>query len=162
MSKKVYNLFLTSQNVFKVNSAVRDLVYAVDWSFLPDNKSFNVSVRFSSSDVTITGNCFGCITWDVMNSNSYTGSATTSKQSNGVLAYMKVRGTSSVTTNNQLYVSPKNQTPVYLPIRPSSNLLNIKLVNVNDLTTLLTTTLSSGTAANPSYYVLILSFEECD
>jgi hypothetical protein len=40
MSRKVYNLFLTSQNVFQTNSATRDLVYAVDWSFLPDNKSF--------------------------------------------------------------------------------------------------------------------------
>ena len=161
MHNKVYNLFLTSQKVYQTIDATRDLVYAVDWTFLPDNKAFNISVRFSSSDINVTGNCFGCITWDVMNSNSYTGSATTSKQSNGVLAYMKVRGTSGVTTNNQLYVSPKNHTPVYLPIRPNGNLLNIKLVNVNDLQTLLTTTLTSGVAVIPTNYVLIISFEEC-
>lgn len=162
MSKKVYNLFLTSQNVFQTKDAVRDLVYAVDWTFLPDNKAFNVSVRFSSSDIQVTGNCFGAITWNVMNSNSYTGSSTTSKQSNGVLAYLKVRTTSSSNTNNQLYVSPKSHTPVYIPVRPNGNLLNIRLVNVNDLNTLLTTTLTSGVSANPAYYLLVLSFEECD
>jgi hypothetical protein len=53
-------------------------------------------------------------------------------------------------------------TPVYLPIRPNGNLLNIRLVNVNDLNTLLTTTLISGVAANPANYILIISFEECD
>jgi hypothetical protein len=162
MSKKVYNLFLTSQNVFQTNSATRDLVYAVDWSFLPDNKAFNVSCRFSSSDINITNNCMGAIVWDILNSNSYTGSGQTSKQSNGVLAYLKIRGTSQATSNNQLYVSPKNMTPVYLPIRPNGNLLNIRLVNVNDLNTLLTTTLISGVAANPANYILIISFEECD
>jgi hypothetical protein len=53
MSRKVYNLFLTSNNVFKTNSATRDLVYAVDWSFMPDNKAFNVTCRFGSSDLNI-------------------------------------------------------------------------------------------------------------
>jgi len=162
MSRKVYNLFLTSQNVFSTNSATRDLVYAVDWSFLPENKAFNVSCRFSSSDLTITASCMGAIVWDITNSYSYTGSSQTSKQSNGVLGYLKVRGTSSTTANNQLYVSPKNMTPVYLPIRPNGNLLNIKLVNVNDLNTLLTTTITSGIAASPANYILILNFEECD
>jgi hypothetical protein len=162
MSKKVYNLFLTSSNVFQTNSATRDLVYAVDWSFLPDNKAFNVSCRFSSSDLNITASCMGAITWDVMNSYSYTGSATTSKQSNGVIAYLKVRGTSTNTANNQLYVSPKNMTPVYIPSRPNGNLLNIKLVNADALTNLLTTTSGSGTPASPANYVLMLNFEECD
>ena len=162
MSRKVYNLFLTSHNVFQTNDATRDLVYAVDWSFLPDNKAFNVSCRFGSSDLNITASCMGAIVWDVLNSNSYTGSSQTSKQSNGVLAYLKVRGTSQTTSNNQLYVSPKNMTPVFLPSRPNSNLLNIRLVNVNDLNTLLTTTITSGIAANPANYILILNFEECD
>lgn len=161
MHNKVYNLFLTSQNVYQTNSATRDLVYAVDWSFLPENKAFNVTCRFSSSDINITANCMGAITWNILNSNSYTGASTTSKQSNGVLAYLKIRGTSGSTGNNQLYVSPKSHTPLYLPSRPNSNLLNIKLVNVDDLQTLLTTTLSSGVSANPSNYVLIISFEEC-
>jgi hypothetical protein len=162
MSKKVYNLFLTSSNVFKTNSATRDLVYAVDWSFLPDNKAFNVSCRFASSDLNITASCMGAITWDVMNSYSYTGSATTSKQSNGVIAYIKVRGTSTSTTNNQLYVSPKNMTPVYIPARPNSNLLNIKLVNANALNDLLTTFPGSVNSASPAVYILMLNFEECD
>jgi hypothetical protein len=60
MSRKVYNLFLTSNNVFKTNSATRDLVYAVDWSFLPDNKAFNVTCRFGSSDINVTASCMGC------------------------------------------------------------------------------------------------------
>jgi hypothetical protein len=162
MSKKVYNLFLTSSNVFQTNSATRDLVYAVDWSSLPDNKAFNVSCRFSSSDLNITASCMGAITWDVMNSYSYTGSAKTSKQSNGVIAYIKVRGTSTNTANNQLYVSPKNMTPVYIPTRPNGNLLNIKLVNANALNDLLTTTPTSGSPASPAIYVLMLNFEECD
>jgi hypothetical protein len=162
MSRKVYNLFLTSNNVFKTNSATRDLVYAVDWSFLPDNKSFNVTCRFGSSDLNVTSSCMGAIVWDVLNSNSYTGSGQTSKQSNGVLAYIKVRGTSTSTTNNQLYVSPKNMTPVYIPARPNGNLLNIKLVNANALNDLLTTFPGSVNAASPAVYILILNFEECD
>jgi hypothetical protein len=162
MSRKVYNLFLTSSNVFQTNSATRDLVYAVDWSFLPENKAFNVTCRFGSSDLNITASCMGAIVWDVMNSNSYTGSSQTSKQSNGVLAYIKVRGTSSVTNNNQLYVSPKNMSPVYIPMRPNGNLLNIKLVNADALNVLLTTTPTSGTSANPANYILMLNFEECD
>jgi hypothetical protein len=104
----------------------------------------------------------GAITWDVLNSNSYTGSGQTSKQSNGLLAYIKVRGTSTSTANNQLYVSPKNMTPVYIPARPNGNLLNIKLVRAEDLNVLLTTTPQSGAAASPANYVLMLSFEECD
>lgn len=162
MSKKVYNLFLTSQNVIQTNSATRDLVYAVDWTFLPDNKAFNVTCRFGSSDLNVTSSCMGAIVWDILNSNSYTGSATTSKQSNGVLAYLKVRGTSSATTNNQLYVSPKNMCPVYIPVRPNANLLNIRLVNADALNVLLTTTPTSGSAASPSSYILMLNFEECD
>ena len=162
MSRKVYNLFLTSNNVFKTNSATRDLVYAVDWSFLPDNKSFNVTCRFGSSDINVTSSCMGAITWDVLNSNSYTGSSQTSKQSNGVLAYIKVRGTSTSTTNNQLYVSPKNMTPVYIPARPNGNLLNIRLVNADALNVLLTTFPGSVNAASPAVYILILNFEECD
>ena len=161
MHNKVYNLFLTSQKVYQTIDATRDLVYAVDWSFLPENKAFNVTCRFSSSDITVTANCMGAITWGMLHSHSYTGGAITSKQSNSVLAYLKIRGTSQATSNNQLYVSPKNMSPVYLPSRPNSNLLNIKLVNVNDLQSLLTTTLTSGVSANPAYYVLILSFEEC-
>jgi hypothetical protein len=162
MSKKVYNLFLTSNNVFKTNSATRDLVYAIDWSFLPDNKAFYVTCRFGSSDINVTASCMGAITWDVLNSNSYTGSSQTSKQSNGVLAYIKVRGTSTSTTNNQLYVSPKNMTPVYIPARPNGNLLNIKLVNADSLNVLLTTFPGSVNAASPAVYILILNFEECD
>jgi len=162
MSKKVYNLFLTSEQVFQTNSATRDLVYAVDWSFLPDNKPFNITCRFSSSDLNITASCMGAITWDVLNSYSYTGSAQTSKQSNGVLGYLKVRGTSTNTANNQLYVSPKNMNAVYIPTRPNGNLLNIRLVNSNDLNTLLTTTLQSQAPASPANYILMLSFEECD
>ena len=162
MSRKVYNLFLTSSNVFQTNSATRDLVYAVDFSFLPDNKAFNVTCRFGSSDINITASCMGAIVWDVMNSNSYTGSGQTSKQSNGVLAYIKVRGTSTSTTNNQLYVSPKNMTPVYIPVRPNGNLLRIRLVNADDLNVLLTTFPGSGTAVSPAVYILMLNFEECD
>jgi len=162
MSRKVYNLFLTSNNVFQTNDATRDLVYAVDWSLLPDNKAFNVTCRFGSSDLNITASCMGAIVWDVLNSNSYTGSGQTSKQSNGVLAYIKVRGTSTVTNNNQLYVSPKNMSPVYIPMRPNGNLLNIRLVNSDNLNNLLTTTLTSGTAASPANYILMLNFEECD
>ena len=162
MSRKVYNLFLSSNNVFKTNSATRDLVYAVDWSFLPDNKSFYVTCRFGSSDLNITASCMGAITWDVLNSNSYTGSSQTSKQSNGVLAYIKVRGTSTSTTNNQLYVSPKNMTPVYIPARPNGNLLNIRLVNADALNVLLTTFPGSVNAASPAVYILMLNFEECD
>jgi hypothetical protein len=162
MSRKVYNLFLSSQNVFKTNSATRDLVYAVDWSFLPDNKSFNVTCRFGSSDINVTSSCMGCITWDILNTNSYTGSGQTSKQSNGVLGFIKVRGTSTNTTNNQLYISPKNMTPVYIPARPNCNLLNIRLVNANALNDLLTTFPGSSTPASPAVYILILNFEECD
>jgi hypothetical protein len=102
------------------------------------------------------------IVWDVLNSNSYTGSGQTSKQSNGVLAYIKVRGTSTSTTNNQLYVSPKNMTPVYIPARPNGNLLNIRLVNAEALNVLLTTTPGSVNAASPAVYILMLNFEECD
>jgi len=162
MSKKVYNLFLTTEQVFQTNSATRDLVYAVDWSFLPENKAFNVTCRFGSSDINVTSSCMGAIMWDVLNSYSYTGSAQTSKQSNGVLAYLKVRGTSTNTANNQLYVSPKNMNAVYIPTRPNGNLLNIRLVNSNDLNTLLTTTLQSQAPASPANYILMLSFEECD
>lgn len=162
MSTKVYNLFLTSQNVFQTNNATRDLVYAVDWSFLPEGKSFNVSCRFGSSDLNITASCMGAIVWDILNSTSYTGSGQTSKQSNGVLAYLKVRGTSSVSSNNQLYVSPKNMSPVYIPVRPNGNLLRIRLVNTNDLNSLLTTFSGSGVPASPSAYILMLNFEECD
>jgi hypothetical protein len=134
MSKKVYNLFLTSSNVFQTNSATRDLVYAVDWSFLPDNKGFNVTCRFSSSDINVTASCMGAITWDVMNSYSYTGSSTT----------------------------PKNMTPVYIPARPNANLLRIRLVNANALNDLLTTFPGSVNAASPAVYILMLNFEECD
>ena len=161
MHNKVYNLFLTSQNVYQTNNATRDLVYAVDWSFLPDNKAFNVTCRFGSSDLNITASCMGAIVWDVLNSNSYTGSGQTSKQSNGLLAYIKVRGTSTSTTNNQLYVSPKNMSPVYIPVRPNGNLLRIRLVNADNFNNLLTTFPGSVNAASPAVYILILSFEEC-
>ena len=52
--------------------------------------------------------------------------------------------------------------PVYIPMRPNGNLLNIRLVNADNFNTLLTTTPTSGSAANPANYILILNFEECD
>ena len=52
--------------------------------------------------------------------------------------------------------------PVYIPMRPNGNLLNIRLVNTDHLNTLLTTTYTSGIPANPANYILMLNFEECD
>lgn len=154
----IYNLFLNSvtnnplTNYYSAVSATNmgQRIYAVDWSFLPENKKFKVSVRFNSLAGSFNANDLYFLTANFgPMANSVSGGSATTRQHNSILGILKVRQGTTATNDLCLTAFPDNNQPVFLNGRPNNNFLEIRIMS--NLTTQYNLTVN---------YQMILSFEE--
>jgi hypothetical protein len=154
----IYNLFLNSTtdnpltNYYSAASAANrgQRVYAVDWSFLPENKKYEVSFRFATRSGTFTANNLCYITANFgLTSTSVSGSSGINIRNNNILGIVKSRLASSAVNDAQLSALPGDNEPVLLLDRPKNNFVEIRILD-NTLAQLNLTV----------DYILILSFKE--
>lgn len=152
----IYNLYLNSltnnplTNYYSANSTNNrgQRIYAVDWSFLPEDKEFQVSFKFISRGLTLTANNIYNIVANFNQPNCISAGSDIRRNTNSILGVIKPRQITG-DTDVQLIANPKDNEPVSLLKRPNDNFLEIKIVD-ND-----------GVQFNLGQdYLMILSFEE--
>ena len=152
----IYNLFLNSTTDIPLTnyySAVLDTnrgqrVYAVDWSFLPEDTKFKVSFKFISKNASLTGaNVYNIVT-NFTQPNSVSGGNEMRRYTNTILGTVKPRMVTG-TTDVQLIANPLNNDPIVLNERPSNNLLEIKVLDF-----------ANAQYNSPLDYLMIISFQE--
>lgn len=152
----IYNLFLNSTattpltNYFSAVSATNrgQRVYAVDWSFLPENKKFKVNFKFVSRQLALTANSVYYISSNFTQPTSATAGSVVARRPNTILGTVKPRRVSS-DTDCQLTANPDDNEPVYLLDRPRDNFLEIRVLD---------TTASQYNLAVD--YLMVISFED--
>lgn len=151
----LYNLYLNSLTYHAStptpgNRGTR--IYAVDWSFLPNNKRFKVTFRFVSRKATLTCDNNYLIQCNLGCTNTRSGGDGSNQigaASNNILGMVYSRAGSTATTDLQLSATYLENAPIYLNARPSSNLLTVQIVDyINGIFNL-------GVE-----YMMILTFEE--
>jgi hypothetical protein len=154
----IYNLFLnstTNNPLTNYHSAIDpnnrgQRVYAVDWSFLPENKKFEVSFRFATRSAAFTANNLCYLTSNIGPvSTSISGGSITQKKSNNILGIVKSRIASSTVNDSQLSALPSDNEPILLLDRPQNNFVEIRILD----NALAQFSLSVD-------YILILTFKE--
>jgi hypothetical protein len=154
-----YNLFLNSTtdnpltNYYSANATANrgQRVYAVDWSFLPENKKYEISFRFASKSGTYTADNLLYVTATIgLLSTTATGSSITARKNNRVLGVLKPRQASPTVNDIQLSALASDNEPLTILSRPADNYLEILIM---DATTGLQYNLTTD-------YVLILTFTE--
>jgi hypothetical protein len=154
----IYNLFLNSREtdpLTNYHSAVSandrgQRVYAVDWSFLNDDKKYEVYTRFSSRSGDFTANNLCFLTANIgLRSTTASGSSLVTKNGNNVLGVLKVRMASTVLNDFQLSSLASDNQPLSILGRPRDNFLEIRILDNTGAQFNLTTD-----------YILILSFKE--
>lgn len=137
-------------------TAVNNANYNIDWSILPEGKSFKVGFSFVSATVNVTSYTSICLLQtDLGGTDTYrissTGSTyTISTSTVGIL----IPHTLSTTTFLKGEAQANNK--VFIKSRPNNNVLNIRLFTPTGAFW------TDNVAVIPSSYVLILSLEEMD
>ncbi len=91
-----YKLSLNSSTYFSKLNATNNLniTYAIDWTFLPKDKSFKVSFRFITNrknfNSTPANNRQFLVNANLGQSNNYTGNATLDKMQNNIIGGLKL------------------------------------------------------------------------
>ena len=140
---KNYKLSLQSADNFSVNNAGTTLnnTYAIDWTFLPADKSFLVSFNFISGRYNFFGVSAAdknfLVSANLGQYNNDTGSSTISKQQNNILGGFKIyrasaRANAGFHTDQSYKASIKTNPPIYIDRRPTDNFLNIVITSIID------------------------------
>lgn len=153
----IYNLFLNSTTntpltnyVSAVSAANRgQRLYAVDWTFLPQNKKFKVSFKFVSRQLVLTANSIYYVSANFTQPTSVTAGSVVTRKPNTILGTLKPRRVSS-DTDCQLTSNPDDNEPVYLLDRPANNFLEITILDTS-------TALQYNLAAD---YLMVLTFDD--
>jgi hypothetical protein len=138
-----YKLTLNSSTYFSKLNATNNLniTYAIDWTFLPKDKSFLVSFRFITNrynfGTTPTNNRQFLVNANLGQSNNYTGNASLDKLQNNILGGLKLYKASSRTadgnpTDTAYKANIKNNKPIYINTRPTDNFLTISISSIID------------------------------
>jgi hypothetical protein len=159
-----YKLTLNSSTYFSKLNATNNtnITYAIDWCFLPKDKSFLVSfhfisVRYNFASTNANNRQF-LVNANLGQSNSYTGNATLDKMQNNILGGLKLYKASSriadgSPTDTAFKSKIKNNSPIYIDRRPTDNYLTISITSIVEPDT---TLLNSFTGA----YQMELFFQE--
>lgn len=152
----IYQVNLDSSNKYAgTNNA--QLTYAVDWSFLPENKKFKVTFSFLHKKRSVSGGFSSNFT-NYIECNfgsafeNYSGSSVVEKRQNyflGIILPKKVFLNNA--TENILCALPPHNKPVYIHSRPSNNFVTI---TIRQNTFALSSVISD--------YSMALFFEEID
>ena len=156
----IYNLFLNSYtnapltNYYSAVSAVEyaQRVFAVDWSFLPQDKKYNVSFKFASRSASLTNDSQVYVSANFLpSSTTLTGGSIVQQNNNNILGLLKVRAATTLGTGDmQYFANPLDNKPVSILGRPNDNFLEITLRNITGVQATLTSIV----------WYMIISFEE--
>ena len=153
----IYSLFLNSTtntpltNYYStVDSNNRgQRVYAVDWSFLPDDKQFKVTFKFASKKIaSLTADNTAFICANFTQTNNVVGGNEVRRKPFRFLGIVKPYYVSAA-TDMSYSANPVENDPIYLSKRPDNNFLEI---TVCDMTNTLATIAVD--------YLMVISFEE--
>ena len=155
----IYNLFLNAYtnapltNYYSATTATEyaQRVFAIDWSFLPQDKNFKVSFKFASRAASLTNSDQIYVTANFLpNSTTLAGGSIVQQNNTSLLGLLKVRPATTGTNDLQYFANPDDNMPVYLYGRPNNNFLEIILK-----------TYAGGNASltNLIWY-MVISFEE--
>jgi len=136
-----YKLSLNSSTYFSKLNATNNvnLTYAIDWTFLPKDKSFLVSFRFITNrknfNSTPANNRQFLVNANLGQSNNYTGNATLDKTQNNIIGGLKLyrassRGAGASPTDTSFKANIHTNSPIYLNTRPTDNFLNIVITSI--------------------------------
>ena len=155
----IYNLFLNAYtnapltNYYSAVSATdySQRVFAIDWSFLPHDKKFKVSFKFSSRAATLTNSDQIYVTANFLpNSTTLAGGSVVQQLNTSLLGLLKVRAATPSNADMQYDSTPTDNLPVYLFGRPTNNFLEIILKTYAGV---------NATLTNLIWY-MVISFEE--
>ena len=138
-----YKLTLNSSTYFSKLNATNNLsiTYAIDWTFLPKDKSFLVSFRFITNrynfGATPANNRQFLVNANLGQSNNYTGDATLDKIQNNIIGGLKLYKASSRTadgspTDTAYKANIHANSPIYINRRPTDNFLTIVITSIID------------------------------
>lgn len=138
-----HKLSLNSSTYFSKLNATNTLniTYAIDWTFLPKDKSFLVSFHFTSNrtnfNTTPANDRQFLVNANLGQSNNYTGNAILDKMQNNIIGGLKLYRASSRTavgshTDTAYKANIKNNRPIYLNTRPTDNFLTISISSIID------------------------------
>ena len=126
-------------------------VFAIDWSFLPQDKKFKVSFKFASRAASLTNSDQVYVTANFLpNSTTLAGGSIVQQNNTSILGLLKVRTATTASTDLQYFSNPDDNLPVYLYGRPNNNFLEINLKTYAGV---------NATLTNLIWY-MIISFEE--
>lgn len=155
----IYNLFLNAYtnspltNYYSAVSATdySQRVFAIDWTFLPQDKKFKVSFKFSSRAATLTNSDQIYVTANFLpNSTTLAGGSVVQQNNTSLLGLLKVRAATPSNADMQYVSNPNDNLPVYLFGRPTNNFLEIILKTYAG---------ANANFANLIWY-MVISFEE--
>ena len=138
-----YKLTLNSSTYFSKLNATNNLsiTYAIDWTFLPKDKSFLVSFRFITNrynfGLTPANNRQFLVNANLGQSNNYTGDATLDKTQNNIIGGLKIyrastRTADGASTDMTYKANIHTNSPFYIDRRPTDNFLNIVITSIID------------------------------
>ena len=155
----IYNLFLNAYtnapltNYYSAVSATdySQRVFAIDWSFLPQDKNYKVSFKFASRAASLTNSDQIYVTANFLpNSTTLAGGSVVQQNNTSLLGLLKVRAATPSNADIQYFSNPKDNQPVYLFGRPNNNFLEINLKTYAGV---------NATLTNLIWY-MVISFEE--
>ena len=126
----IYNLFLNSYtnapltNYYSAVSATdySQRVFGIDWSFLPPDKNFKVSFKFSSRAASLTNSDQIYVTANFLpNSTTLAGGSVVQQNNTSLLGLLKVRPATASNADMQYFSNPNDNLPIYLYGRPNNN-----------------------------------------
>ena len=139
---KNYKLSIQSLNNYSVGTAgTTNNTYAIDWTFLPPDKSFLVSFNFITNRYNFSGananNSQVLVSANLGQYNNYTGNATIDKMQNIIIGGLKLyrastRSSVGSQTDIAYKANIKTNPPIYIDRRPTDNFLNIVLTSITD------------------------------
>jgi hypothetical protein len=134
-----YNLYLNStiyhpSTISATNFAQR--VYAVDWSFLPNNKKFTVTFDYASGRGQYNPDQTGYIVMNLNNSSNVTNSEIVEFQSTNIIGFFmpvarSTRNAAGIPSDIAMIANPGDNPPFVLSSNSLNSLLEVRLYNLD-------------------------------
>ena len=134
-----YNLYISSTiyHPSTISAAnVSQRVYAVDWSFLPNNKKFKVSFDYATGRGQVNPDQTGYIVMNLNNSSNVTNSEIVEFKSTNIIGlFMPVtrstRNAAGIPSDIAMIANPDDNPPFILSSNSLNSLLEVLLYNLD-------------------------------
>ena len=136
-----FSVVINSNNAFVSSSQHNQNQYLINWCGFPDHKykmsfDFCSTVSGTTSGFSTIARSFCIIRIDGLPSLNYTAGSSPSIPTQQIgVAHWEVRPTQTGTALNSgiLFCSVRDNPPLYLPFKPSSNILTVRLFQTNGI-----------------------------